>query len=82
MKYLLRFLLIAVFAGIAYGFYFKETDMARGDLIIGLSLMVGVFFLMPMFIYHRYKNRDIKDFMLDKDNIERMRKYQFGEEEE
>ena len=82
MKYFLRILLIAVIAGVAIGFYIKNSDVAQGDLIIGLSLVSGVFILMPAFIYHRYKDRNIKDFMLDKDSIERMRRYQYGDEEE
>ncbi len=82
MKILLRVLLIGVILGVAAGFYIKKSDPAQGDLVIGLSLVVGVFILMPVFIYHRYKDRNVKDFMLDKDSIERMRRYQYGDQEE
>ncbi|MEP2937517.1 MAG: hypothetical protein ABJM06_09290 [Gilvibacter sp.] len=78
----LQFLCIVVFAGIGIGYYLKGSDPKLGDLIIGLSLVSGMFLLMPLFIYHRYKNRDVKDFMLNKENIERMRRYQYGDEEE
>ena len=82
MKIILRILLIGVVVGVGTGFYIKQTDIAQGDLIIGLSLLVGVFVLMPTFIYHRYKDRNVKDYMLDKDSIMRMRRYQEGDEEE
>lgn len=82
MARFLQILCIAVFLGIGIGFYIKGDNPKQGDLIIGLSLVTGMFVLMPMFIYHRYKNRDIKDFMLNKENIERMRQYQYGDEEE
>jgi uncharacterized protein YneF (UPF0154 family) len=78
----LQFLLVAVFAGIAVGYYIKSSNPERGHFIIGISLVIGMFVLMPMFIYHRYKNRDVKDFMLNKENIDRMRRYQYGDEEE
>ncbi len=78
----LQFLLLAVATGIIVGFYLKGDNPQQGDLIVGLSLVVGMFVLMPMFIYHRYKDRDVTDFMLNKENIDRMRRYQYGDEEE
>jgi hypothetical protein len=31
---------------------------------------------MPLFIYHRWKNRSVKDYMLTKENIKKMQDYQ------
>lgn len=76
MKYVLLFLLIAVLLGLGVGFYLKTDDAATGKLIIGLSLMAGFFLLMPMFIYHRWKNKNLKDYMLTKENIKKMQEYQ------
>ena len=75
MKYVIPILLITVIIGLCVGFYLKTEVPATGELIIGLSLMVGVFVLMPMFIYHRWKDKNVKDYMLTKENIEKMRKY-------
>ena len=58
------------------GFFIKPEDQATGDLIIGLALMAGFFVLMPLFIYHRWKDRSVKDYMLNKENIEKMQDYQ------
>ncbi len=76
MKYFLTILLVFVIAGLGIGFYIKSEDEATGHLIIGTSIVVGFLFLMPLFIYHRWKDKDVKDYMLTKESIERMRNYQ------
>jgi flagellar biosynthesis protein FliP len=76
MKYFITLLFIAVLLSIGIGFYLKPSDEATGNLIIGLSLMVGFFVLMPVFIYHRWKNKNVKDYMLTKENIEKMQDFQ------
>ncbi len=75
MKYVLSILLIIVIAGTCFGFFIKPENEATGNLIIGLSVVTGFFILMPLFIYHRWKNRSVKDYMLTKENIEKMRNY-------
>ncbi|QQX77809.1 MULTISPECIES: hypothetical protein [Aequorivita] len=76
MKYIISILFITVLIGLAAGFYLKTEDEATGNLIIGLTLMVGFFILMPLFIYHRWRNRNVKEYMLTKENINKMRDYQ------
>lgn len=76
MKYFITILFIAVLIALGSGFYIKSGDEATGKLIIGLTLMVGFFILMPLFIYHRWKNRSVKDYMLNKENIKKMQDYQ------
>lgn len=76
MKYFLTILFISVLIALGIGFYIKPEDEATGNLIIGLTLMVGFFVLMPLFIYHRWKDRSVKDYMLTKENIEKMQDYQ------
>jgi len=76
MKYFLTLLLLAVISGLCAGFYIKSENEETGQLIIGTSIMVGIFILMPIFIYHRWKDRSVKDYMLTKENIEKMQNYQ------
>lgn len=76
MKYFIIILFISIIISISIGFYIKTDDEATGKLIIGLSLMAGFFVLMPAFIYHRWKNRSVQDYMLTKENILKMQKYQ------
>lgn len=58
------------------GFYIKSSDPSTGDLMIGLSLVGGFFIVMPLFIYHRWKDRNVQDYMLNKENIMKMHEYQ------
>ena len=76
MRTLIIVLFVLVVFGMGIGFYIRDSDQATGDIIIGLSILAGTFILMPMFIYHRWKNRKVKDYMLTKENIEKMRDFQ------
>ena len=73
MRVLLLILLIAVIGGTATGFYIKPENEATGNLIIGISVVVTFFVLIPLFIYFRWNKRSFKDYMLTKENIEKMR---------
>lgn len=75
MKYILTFLVLAAIAGVAIGLFLQEENPATGDFLIGISVAVSFFITMPVFVYHRWKNKNVKDYMLTKDNIEKMRKY-------
>lgn len=76
MKQFLIILFFAVIISLSIGFYLKTDDETTGNLIIGLSLMVGFFLLMPLFIYYRWKDKKVKDYMLNKENIMKMHDYQ------
>ncbi|RMA66257.1 hypothetical protein [Ulvibacter antarcticus] len=76
MKYFLTILFLIVLISLGIGFYLKPDDEATGNLIIGLSIMAGFFVLMPTFIYHRWKNKSVKDYMLTRESIEKMQDYQ------
>ena len=76
MRIFIIIIFILVALGLASGFYIRNSDQATGDIVIGLSILAGTFILMPLFIYHRWKNRKVKDYMLTKENIEKMRNFQ------
>lgn len=75
MKYLIKFLLIISFIGLCFGFYVKPENNVSGDYLIGVSLMLLMFIVMPLFIYNRWKNKDIKDYMLTEESIKKMRAF-------
>ncbi|MBI9040996.1 hypothetical protein [Lutibacter sp.] len=66
MKFVLRFLLIVIIGTLTYGFYVKNNGDTNGEIIIGISVLAIAFIFMPIFIYHRYKNKNIKDFTFEK----------------
>ena len=76
MKNFLIILFLLVIFTLGSGFYIKTTDEALGNLLIGLSLMAGFFILMPLFIYYRWKDKKVSDYMLNKENIMKMHEYQ------
>jgi uncharacterized protein YneF (UPF0154 family) len=75
MKHLIKFLLFISFIGLCSGFYIKDENTVSGDYLIGLSLMLLMFIIMPLFIYNRWKNKDIKDYMLTEESIKKMRAF-------
>lgn len=80
MKNILIILFFVIVITLGVGFYIKSSDPATGDLLIGLSMVAGFFVLMPLFIYHRWKNKNVADYMLNRENIMKMRDYQQKEE--
>lgn len=58
------------------GFYLLYNgEEAIGHKCIGLSVVGGFFIVMPTFIYHRWKDRKVADYMLTEDAIKRMQAY-------
>lgn len=67
MKYLLRILLLLSVGLIAYGAYMNLTESLSGQKFIGFGVVILAFVLMPLFIYHRYKNKDLSNYSFKDD---------------
>ena len=85
MKYLIWILFIATIGSIVLGFAIPDSDttdammkaneIALSDKFIGFGV-VGLFVIVfPLFSYYRWKNKNVSDYMLNKENIEKMRAY-------
>jgi hypothetical protein len=62
LKFLGMLLLFAM-AAIGAGFYtIDQGDPASGHKMIGLSTLFIFFVIMPLFIWARYKNKDLSKF--------------------
>lgn len=73
MKLVLKILAIAIFLAIGVGFYFRLTDdVLLGDRIIGISVLVSAFILMPIFLYVRWKGKRLQDYTLSQENLKKM----------
>lgn len=66
MKYVIIFVLVLTLGMLVTGFYQKNAGDANGDIVIGLGVLSTAFVLMPLFIYHRYKNKNLSDFTFEK----------------
>ncbi|MFH4968472.1 hypothetical protein V8G61_09735 [Gaetbulibacter sp. M240] len=70
MKYLIWIFFIASMGSIIAGFSAPEEN---NETLIGLGV-VGLFIIVfPLFTWYRWKDRDIKDYMLTKENLDKMR---------
>ena len=62
MKILLRLLLVSCLGLIGYGYYLNTDAAGSGEKFIGIGVLVFAFILMPLFIYYRYKNKDLRNY--------------------
>lgn len=62
MKLLLKILLIVNISILAAGIYLKSTKAHQGDFTIGIGVLILSFVLMPLFVYHRYKGKDLTKY--------------------
>jgi len=70
MKYIILILFLASMGCIITGFIF---DLEYSQKLIGFGV-VGLFVLVfPLFTYYRWKDRSVKDYMLTKENLDKMR---------
>ncbi|WP_298532573.1 hypothetical protein [uncultured Algibacter sp.] len=70
MKYLITTLTIAAFTSIILGF---TLDVTYSEKLIGFGV-TGLFLVVfPLFSYHHWKGKDPKDYMLTKENLDKMR---------
>ena len=63
MKFILWIVFVVVIGVIGTGFYLKDTGDPKSEAIIGVGVLIFAFVLMPLFIYHRYKGKDLSNYM-------------------
>ena len=66
MKFVIIFVFILSLGMLGTVFYLKNSGDANGEIVIGLGVLMVAFILMPLFIYHRFKNKKMADFTFDK----------------
>jgi hypothetical protein len=74
MKQLLWVLFCLILISLGYGLYHKTyVEFAQGERIIGFSVLAGTFLYLPLFLYHRWKGKQLKDYTLSEENLKKMR---------
>ncbi|ALJ05299.1 hypothetical protein APS56_09255 [Pseudalgibacter alginicilyticus] len=76
MKYLIIILTIFVFTSIFLGLI---LDVPYSQKLIGFGVMGLFLIVFPLFSYHRWKDKNPKDYMLTKENLDKMRENQKDE---
>ncbi len=70
MKYLTFILFIAALTSIIVGY---TMDLEYSEKLIGFGV-VGLFFVVfPLFSYRHWKDKNVKDYMLTQENLDKMR---------
>lgn len=62
MRVVLRIILVIVIGFVSFGYYINYNDAGGGEKFIGIGVLIFAFILMPLFIYHRYKNKDLSRY--------------------
>ncbi|MBG25940.1 MAG: hypothetical protein CL818_07715 [Croceibacter sp.] len=58
------------------GFWKLDTeDVALGHKLIGTACLLGMFILIPCFIYYRWKGKNVRDYMLTDEAFKRMKEF-------
>jgi hypothetical protein len=65
--------LILALSLIAIGLLSEST---HSEKLIGSGVVLLFLVVFPLFSYYRWKGKDIKDYMLTKENLEKMRENQ------
>lgn len=74
MKYLIILITICSLTSIIYGFTLEPTEKLIANKFIGAGT-VGLFLVaMPLFLLRVSKGKKLKDYMLNEENIRKMRK--------
>ena len=51
-------------------------DLEYAQKLIGFGVLGLFFVVFPLFSYYRWKDKDVKDYMLTKENLDKMRENQ------
>ncbi len=75
MKYVIIVLFIAIVISTGTGLYIisVEENEKLGNIVMGITVLASSFILMPLFIYHRWKGKKLKDYTLSRENLDKMK---------
>ena len=73
MKYLISILFLADVAFFIYGYSLKAQEPILAEKYIGFSVVALFLLIMPLFIFWRSKGKSLKDYVITKERIDKMR---------
>ena len=66
MRVFLNILFWSLIISLFYGLYLKENEPSNmSEILIGFSVFTLSFLYLPIFLYHRYKGKDLTKYTLD-----------------
>lgn len=76
MKYLILLLTLVAFGLIIIGFILEFENSQK---LIGSGVVLLFLVVFPLFSYYRWKGKNLKDYMLTQENLDKMRESQKGD---
>tara|TARA_S200000501_G_C20832808_1_gene748039 strand:- start:529 stop:768 length:240 start_codon:yes stop_codon:yes gene_type:complete len=74
MKVFLRILFSFITISLSYGLYHKNfIDFIFGERIVGFTVIIAAFIYLPIFLYHRWKGKKLKDYVLSEKNLRKIK---------
>lgn len=73
MKYIILLVSIAAITSIILGF---TLNVPYSQKLIGFGVVAIFFVVFPLFSYQHWKDKNLKDYMLTKENLDKMRENQ------
>lgn len=71
LKIIVYIVFFLVIGTISAGYFIKSDSPADGEKIIGIGVLLFAFLLMPLFIYLRYKDKDLSKFTFNQQKEEK-----------
>ena len=62
LKSIVYIVFFIVIGTVTCGYYVKADDFQKGEKIIGIGVLIFAFVLMPLFLYIRFKGRDLSHY--------------------
>ena len=72
MKLLLKILFIIFIFWMCVGAYLLNTEHEKAEIVMGLGVFYLSFLLMPIFIYHRYRDGKYKKYQLNDEKLKEL----------
>ena len=78
MRNFLWLLFISILISLASGIYINNSvDPIIGERIIGFTVLTGAFIYLPLFLYHRWKDKRLQDYTLSEENLKKIKERNF-----
>ena len=79
MKLFLRIFFSCILIALFYGIYHKtNVNFEEGERIIGFTVLTGAILFLPLFLFHRWNGKKLKDYTLSEENLKKMRENMQG----
>jgi hypothetical protein len=76
---IITFILLILSVGSILAGYLLDLEYA--EKLIGFGVIGLFIFVFPLFSYYRWKDRNVKDYMITKESLEKMRDYKEKKED-